>query len=95
METKGQIGTIHDGDKQIGGFTDWHIEVRIEGKAKTHISASGFWMFEKPPSKVTVRFYQISANDLVLINERFVSLSLPDEYPLDTLVKIPIEMIDE
>lgn len=94
METKGQIGTIFDGNKQIGGFTGWCIEVRIEGKAKTYISASGFWMLEKPPDKVMAKFYQILDNDLVLANERLVSLSLPDEYPLDTLVRTSIEMID-
>ena len=96
METKGEIGAFYQDDKQIGGFTDWSIEVFREGITQTHISAKGFWMLKKPSSnKFLAQFYQRMVNDLVLINERSVKTSLPKEFELDTLIKTSIEMTDE
>ena len=92
----GEIGKWVVDGKQVGGFRGWTAFVQPEPPARSRIIASGFWMLEKiNTNKVIASFYFEGAVGLKLIHERESIIHLPEDYPLDKLVLMPVEMTFE
>jgi len=92
----GEIGKLVLDGKQVGGFRNWTTFVQIVPPIKSWVIASAFWMEERVSAdKVMASFYCEDSGKLKLVCEREATLHLPEEYPLDELVLIPVKMTFE
>ena len=92
----GEIGKLEIGDRQIGGFGTWHIETQIYTKPNrsyTKATADYFWLFEKPEGEVKASFFTSLNGALILTQQSQVYLELPNEYPLDIKIQLPLMMV--
>jgi uncharacterized Ntn-hydrolase superfamily protein len=64
----GRLGAIFRNDKQIGGFVDWAVDVRLDESSnrdgdKVHrfiswkLTAPGYWLFNTPDRNTIIRLY--------------------------------------
>jgi hypothetical protein len=91
----GEIGTITLGDRQVGGFLDWEINVEIANREPvTTARLAAWWLFELPPPGTPLRmdFYRRQGDDLKLINRQTATPVFPAGMPLDTLIKEGLEV---
>ena len=92
----GEIGKWVIDGKQVGGFRNWTVFVQIKPPIKSRVIASGFWMLNKiNTDRVIASFYYEDNDKLNLVCEREAIVHLPEDYPLDKLVLIPVEMTFE
>ncbi len=92
----GEIGTLFQEGKQIGGFYDWAIDIQLlkglqNNKAIVKATAARFWVLCSPSqSEIRASFYRLVGDRLVLMNQAQVTVSLGDKLGL---IKKPLEMI--
>jgi hypothetical protein len=83
----GEVASIIQDNKQIGGLFDWTIQL-VEEKGskngwvsnKPHkvFSAKYYWLLEIPKSnEFEIKFYQIAGNDLCFVSREKVKLNFP------------------
>jgi hypothetical protein len=83
---QGEIGALYQG-KQIGGFLDWTLDLRLFGSqspdgavykvSMVKASASKFWLLYEPTDgEITANFYQLIKDRLVLINSHIITADL-------------------
>jgi hypothetical protein len=82
-QLNGEIGTLIQDGKQLGGFMDWTIELRLnsinkaEGrvyqKVMTKATASKHWLLSAPTdSEITANYYLLRGDTLALVNSQTV-----------------------
>ena len=89
----GEIGTLNQKGKQIGGVFDWGISGNkaswakdnwVETKATKLVTVKSYWLINKPEGDVfEIELYQQIRNQLVLVDISTVKLNLPDTDTLD------------
>jgi len=82
----GEIGTLNQGGKQVGGFRDWQIDLTTDNiprrgyfdkKVKIRLQADRYWLLDKPAGdNYTAKFYQHISGQLALVAEHDVNISL-------------------
>lgn len=89
----GEIGKLILDGKQVGGFRNWTAIVELTSPVHSKVIASGYWMLEKVNTdRLIAKFYAEGAGKLQLIREEEVSINLPPDYALDTLIPEPMKM---
>ncbi len=99
---QGEIGSLAQDGKQIGGFLNWAIDpiltssVRAEGKVYKMVAvkatAQKFWLLSAPSGgEITALYYQLVRDKLVLITQAQVSVELSGAS--NKMINKPIEMI--
>ena len=100
-QLNGEIGTLYQDGKQIGGFLDWSIDLKLnsvnqaEGRVYKHCmtksTASKFWLLSTPTeAEITAHYYLLVGDTLALVNSHTVEVNLSG-----SLNKIlgPLEMV--
>ena len=98
----GEIGSLIQDGKQIAGFLDWTIELKLtsveraEGrqykKIATKATANRFWVLSAPSGEeIMALYYQLIRDKLVLVNQAKVTVELGTV--LDKISDKPLEMI--
>jgi hypothetical protein len=88
-QSNGEIGTLNQDGKQIGGFYDWTLETRLEAtKCEKWASyklvgqiytTPRFWLLEKPTSdSYEVNLYQLIRDTFALINTSHCKIEIPN-----------------
>ena len=96
----GQIVTLNQDGKQVGGLYDWEAYLVLnfttkdgfkEYKPVKRIEARSYWLIE-PISENTfdAEFYSVISNELVLTDAGKVYIELPDVRTLDRRLYAPI-----
>ena len=98
----GEIGTLNQEGRQIGGFFDWSIDIVLDETirhgvrelgVRKIVSASRYWLLEIPNSDIyEARFYKMISGQLVLMDEGQIGLGLPDKETLDRVLSAPLGM---
>ncbi len=97
----GEIAALFQG-KQVGGLYSWEIDLQFNSTIKNgwrefkvinkRISATSYWLNFIPEGRCfEVKFYKVSAGQLVLIDQGKVEIDLPDK-TLDKKIHIPLEI---
>ena len=75
----GEIGTLNQDGKQVGGFFDWIISDSLtEPHFKAKIEALAFWLIEDVnPGQFDASFYQLQRGQLVLMQQEKVKVDFP------------------
>lgn len=101
---EGSLGVLYQGNRQVGGFFDWQIDIQIEQKPQKgnhkvwimvakKVTAISYWLTEEPKgSTFEAKFYQYMGNRLVLADKGIVEIDLPDVKTLDRKLLAPMEM---
>ena len=95
---RGEIGTLTQNGRQVGGFLDWNIETLFEKSRglpipKTLASARSFWMFEDcNEDEFKAVFYVRLDGKLEVAQEVNVAVRFPGHYLLDKHIKAELEM---
>ncbi len=97
----GEIGSLIQDGKQIGGFLDWTIELNLESVERPQgreyrkvlkATADRYWVLCSPSrGEIKALYYQLIRDRLVLVNQSLVSIELGTV--LDKIINKPIEMI--
>ena len=99
----GELGTLFQQGRQVGGFFDWHIDVAVlESTSRQHrefvignckATAQRFWMLEWPNGNaMEARFYFYRNGALLLCNVNDVILVLPEGYELNKVIERRVVM---
>ena len=98
----GEIGTLYQEGKQVGGVFDWAISGRlaswakdnwVEAKATKLVTAQSYWLIEKPDDDIfEVELYQRIRNQLVLIDTGTIKLKLPEVNVLNRTLPAPLTL---
>ena len=101
-QSSGEIGTILQDGKQIGGFKPWTIILilneldRTQGKeykkALTTSKSQQFWLFEEPTGELTAQYFTLVKGTLVMVSQSKVKIIFP-EYELNKMINHPLEII--
>ena len=84
---QGQIGTLYQDGKQLGGFLDWSIDLslnrtqvpdsRVYKVQVIKSTAERFWLLSAPSEgDITAHYYQLIKDRLVLVNSHIVTADL-------------------
>ena len=75
----GEIGTLNQNSKQVGGFLDWTISDSLtEPHFKAKIEALAFWLIEDVnPGQFDASFFQLQRGQLVLMQQEKVNADFP------------------
>jgi len=98
----GEIGSLVQDGKQIAGFLDWVIDLRLTSlerpqgreykKVMTKATANKYWLLSEPlQGEITALYYKLISERLVLVNQAQVMVKLGKT--LDKILNIPLEMI--
>lgn len=98
----GEIGSLIQDDKQIGGFLNWTIELNLTSterpqgreykKVITKGTAERYWLLCSPSqSEITALYYQLIKDRLVLVNQAQVKINL--DTVIDKMINKKLEMI--
>ena len=98
---QGQIGTLYQDGKQLGGFLDWSIDLQLNRTEtpdsrvyKLHSiksTAERFWLLCEPTdSEITAHYYQLIKDRLVLVNSHIVTADL--NVDINKMVNRPLVM---
>ena len=102
LHSNGEIGSLVQDDKQIGGFIDWTIDLQLRGretsdgkvytKPVAKSTALKFWLLSSPSqSEIKALYYQLVKDTLALINESTVQVDF-GEYELNKIINRQIEI---
>lgn len=97
----GQIGTLYQDGKQVGGFLEWSLDIRLFRTEKPDstvytvhaikCTADKFWVLSAPSdSEIVAYFYQLIKGRLVLMAQRTVEVNLAG--PLNKTINRPLEI---
>ncbi len=99
---EGEIGSLVQDGKQIGGFLDWTIDLTLTSverpqgreykRALVKATANKYWVLCEPlQGEITALYYKLIGDKLALVNQAQVMIKLGKT--LDKVLNIPIEMI--
>jgi hypothetical protein len=100
-QPSGEIGTLFQDGKQLGGFLNWAIDLKLNAierpggreykKVLTKATASKHWLLEKPTEgEITAHYYLLVGDTLALVNSHIVQVELTG--PVNKMLG-PLEMI--
>lgn len=102
LNLSGQIATLNQNSRQIGGLYDWQTNVVMnyttkdgvkEFKPVKRIEAQSYWILEKIKSnEFDAEFFMVQGGQLILIDKGNVVIDLPDTQTLDRRLYAPIEV---
>lgn len=98
----GEIGSLVQDRKQIGGFLNWIIDpiltssVRAENRVYKMVAvkatAQKFWLLSSPSqSEITALYYRLTRGKLVLITQAQVNVELGGD--INKMISKSLEMI--
>ena len=99
----GELGLILSDGREIGGFINWSLSVEIRQTASAPMKeyqvesvtaeASSFWLKERMNgTPCDVLFMKDVGGELRAVSRNKMKISLPEEYPLNSIVYHDIGM---
>lgn len=102
LSLSGQIATLNQNNKQVGGLYDWSAHVVMNYTVKDgikvfkpvkHIEAQSYWILEKIKSnEFDAEFFVVQGGQLILIDKGDVVIDLPDVTTINQRLYAPIEV---
>lgn len=100
-QSSGEIGTLNQDGKQIGGFLDWTLRTTLNATKGENwasyklvgrsVDSPRFWLLEKPINDCyEVNLYQLIKDTFVLINTSQCRIEIPD-VPLNRINQLTLK----